>query len=269
MNETDALIMGMDQARLANMLRQEREQNRALQAHNDELRQRLAIALGEVEVSRRHADELQRLSDRHARLSDRLSQRLYEAVNEDNLLARLTEEQIVEMRGRELRRQGLTLDTAPRADLAVLRDINGWVVATGALGYRMFVQAPEAMLAARARLNAVFTRLKAEQQTEADYDELLDIQELLDHHAHHLHNPRIDGKHWRFQIGGLRGYVNDSLGTGRLIYAGPDRALILPGTPPAGKTNFLDEALGADYGRMQRYQLERGRQPAADPLAAP
>ena len=266
MNETDALIMGMDQARLANLLRQERDQNRALQAHNDELRQRLAIALGEVKVSRRHADELQRLSDRQARLSDRLSRRLLEAVNEDNLLARLTEEQIVDMRGRELRRQGLTLASAPQADLAALRTINGWVVATGALGYRMFVQAPEAMLAARDRLNKVFTRLKAEQQTEADYDELLDIQELLHLHAHHLHHPRIDGEEWRDQIGGVRGYVNDAFGYEELVYAGPDRALILPGPNTADAGSCLVQAIGADYGRMQRYQLERGRQPIPDPL---
>lgn len=275
-NEVDDLINGFFSHQRRQKMRQAQEYAANLEGDYNTLVDEYNALL---EQYRQLSDFLQKVRDNEARvvalshrqaaLSNRLSSRLWRTINEENRLDGLAEERIVDARRRRLEHYKVALQDSGQAPLDVLRDINAWTVASAVACYRLIVVAKQYLRADLKELQRLLPELRADRQTEANYQALEELMGTLLVDASNVLAQDISGEIWRQWTLDARNYVDDSVRWGEIAYAHSDSALLVPLLEPAAAKNHIIDVLARDYGRVQRYLIERGRVPAADPLPPP
>lgn len=218
---------------------------------------------------RNNEARLSELSRTKIDLSNRLSNRLWQTINEENRLSGLAEERIVDTRRRRLEKYDITLEQSAQAPVETLRDVNGWTIAAAVVCYRLFVLTKQDLMAKMKQLDALVPKLRADQQSEADYEALQILVRNMWSDVTYVLAQDMSGFVWRQLTIDARTYVDDSIRWGKLDYLSPDSAILTPLLSAEEATNHIVDVLSQDYGRIQRYLVERGRVPAADPLPAP
>lgn len=275
-NEVDDLINGFFSHQRRQKMRQAQEYAANLEGDYNTLVDEYNALL---EQYRQLSDFLQKVRDNEARvvalshrqaaLSNRLSSRLWRTINEENRLDGLAEERIVDARRRRLEHYKVALQDSGQAPLDVLRDINAWTVASAVACYRLIVVAKQKLRADLDELERLLPELRAERQTEANYQALEDLVRKLSGDATDVLGQDVSGRAWRLGTLNARTNVDDAIRGEIVAYARADSALLVPLLEPAAAKSHVVDVLARDYGRVQRYLIERGRVPAADPLPPP